>query len=209
MRNNRTDNENIKLYFNNNGGYASLKELKKEKYHTTSIKFLLNTDILFKVKPGLYRLTNLDESDKLSLENIDIAKAFPESVLCLFSALSYYDLTTFTSQKINIAIPRSKKISKSFTNYESLNIYYFTTNTYMLGVDEIDTKYGKIKIYDREKTICDIFRYRDKLGEDIAYESLKSYINNYKSADYLKLRNYAKICRVSKIINETLKSLLV
>jgi len=208
MYDNRTVKEDFKLFFNNNAGYASLKELKKQNFHTTLVKKMLDKDVIHKIKPGLYRLSDLKETKNFTLEQIDTAKAIPNSVICLFSALSFYDLTTFSSQKISIAILRNKIIPKSIYNYNSIAVYNFVPNIYFLGIEQIDTKYGMIKIYNIEKTICDIFRFRDKLGEDIAYESLKNYINNYKSADYFKLRNYAKICGVSKIMNLTLKTLL-
>jgi len=208
MCNNRTAKENFKSFLNSNAGYATLKELKRQSFHSTLVKKMLDTDIIHKIKPGLYRLFDLAETNNFTLEQIDTAKAIPNSIICLLSALDFYDLTTFSSQKISIAIPRDKKISKSIYNYNSVSVYHSVPNIYSLGIKEIDTKYGKIKIYDIEKTICDIFRFRDKLGENIAYESLKNYISNYKNADYFKLRRYAKICRVSKIINTTLKILL-
>jgi len=90
---------------------------------------------------------------------------------------------------------------------QPVKVYYFTEKNFNLGIVTVQTKYGDVRIYDREKTICDIFRYKDKIREDVVYESLKNYVGS-KNAAYFKLRNYAKICRVSKIIDPSLKTLL-
>ena len=75
-------------------------------------------------------------------------------------------------------------------------------------VDQIKTKYGNIKIYSREKTVCDMFRYRNKLGDDIAIEGLKSYLE-YKHADLNKLKEYAEICQVKLVMTPYIKAMVV
>jgi hypothetical protein len=76
-----------------------------------------------------------------------------------------------------------------------------------LGIIEIPTLYGNVKMYNQEKTICDMFRYRKKLGEDIAIEALKIYLNK-KGADLLKLKEYSEICQVKTIIESYVKVLV-
>ena len=192
-------------YFERNNGYATVKELKSDGFHTSVIKKMADEGVIYKIKPGLYRLDDLPEPETVSFDFVDTAKAVPGSVICLLSALSYYDLTTYMSPSVNIAVERSKKIPK----VTGVNIkgYYFSESTFILGINEIKTKYGAVKIYDREKSLCDAFRYRNKIGEDIAYECLKNYVKG-NGTDFLKLREYAKICKVSEIVNSSLKTLL-
>ncbi|MBN2772146.1 MAG: Abortive infection protein AbiEi [Spirochaetes bacterium] len=192
-------------YLKAQNGYVSLKELKLNNFNTYQVRKLLTDGSIVKVKPGLYRLAEIADPKNISLSFVDVAKAVPDSVICLLSALSYYNLTTFNNPVIDIAVHRNKKVPVVIN--QPVKVYYFTEKIFNLGIVNVQTKYGDVRIYDREKTICDIFRYRDKIGEDIAYESLKNYVGS-KNADYFKLRNYAKICRVSKIINPSLKTLL-
>jgi len=192
-------------YLKSKNGYVGLKELKLDNFNTYQVRKLLTDGSIVKVKPGLYRLAELADPKNISISFVDVAKAVPDSVICLLSALSYYDLTTFNNPVIDIAVLRSKKVPVEIN--QPVKVYYFTEKNFNLGVVTVQTKYGDVRIYDREKTICDIFRYRDKIGEDVAYESLKNYVGS-KNADYFKLRNYAKICRVSKIIDPSLKILL-
>ena len=84
---------------------------------------------------------------------------------------------------------------------------YFRNTFYKTGIDILKTKYGEIKIYNIEKTICDMFRYRNKLGEDLAIEGLKSYLKD-KKADLNKLREFAGICQVKTNMMPYVKALV-
>ena len=86
-------------------------------------------------------------------------------------------------------------------------MFYFRDRFYEPGIETIQTKYGDIKLYNREKTICDMFRYRNKLGEDLALEGLKNYLAS-QDADLYKLRQYAKICQVKTVVFPYLKALV-
>ena len=72
---------------------------------------------------------------------------------------------------------------------------------------EIKTKSGIVKIYNKEKTICDLFSYRNKLGEDIALEALKNYLRS-KDFNLNKLRQYANKMRIKTIIAPYIKAIL-
>jgi len=99
------DMEKMITYFRNHGGYALMKELKAASFQTRDIARLLKEGTIIKVKPGLYRLANVGEmvlplprikgsGSTISQEIIDVCKALPDGVICLASALSFYDLTT-------------------------------------------------------------------------------------------------------------------
>ena len=106
---------------------------------------------------------------------------------------------------------RNCRISIGATRPDSLlppiNLYYFRDRFYDLGIDRIETSIGEVRIYNREKTICDVFRYRNKLGEDIALEGLRNYVNS-KGANISILNDYAEKCQVKTVIAPYLKALL-
>jgi hypothetical protein len=83
--------------------------------------------------------------------------------------------------------------------YPPVEFYYFSTKQFTAGVDEIKIKGHKIRIYCPEKTICDCFRYRSKLGLDIAKEGLSEYLKR-KDRNLERLFEYAEICRVKKLM---------
>jgi predicted transcriptional regulator of viral defense system len=208
--------KSIISFFEKHGGYARMKELKKASFQTRDIAKLLEEGKIVKVKPGLYRLANVANIKlpkiqivaygfSISIGMMDVCRAIPEGVICLASALELYGLTTFNPSEIYVAIPNSSKKPK--IDYPPVKIFYFRDRFYKPGIEEIKTKDVTVKIYNKEKTVCDMFRYRKKIGEDIALEGLKNYLNR-KDANIKKLSEYAEICRVKTILQPYLKALV-
>ena len=203
-------------YFKKHGGYARMKELKKASFQTRDISRLFKEGTIVKVKPGLYRLANFTDvvlpaitinaaGYTISVGIMDVCRAIPEGVICLASALEFYGLTTFNPSEIYVAIPNAAKKPK--IAYPPVKIFYFRERFYRPGIEKIKAGDVTLKIYNREKTICDVFRYRNKIGEDIAFEGLKNYMLR-KDANINRLREYAEICRVKTIMMPYLKALI-
>lgn len=197
--------DKIVKYAKNKGGYVTMKELKDAKYQTRDIKKYVQNKVLEKVKPGLYRLNDENFYKDINISFVDACKAISSGVICLGSAISHYNLSVYNPSEIHIAVLNSDKPVK--INYPPVKYYYFRKNQYELGIKYIQTKYGEIRIYNLEKTVCDIFRFRSEYGEDIALEVLRNYTKR-KDADYFKLREYSKKCRVYSIINPYLKGII-
>ena len=185
--------------------YVHMKELKKHRFSPALVKALWKDGILERIKAGLYRPSELNDVPDISIGFIDVSKAIPEGIIGLISALHYYELTTLNPSSIYIAVPHNKKVPK--IEYPPTNVFYFRKRFYEYGIEHIDSPYGPIKIYSREKTVCDMFRYRKKFGEDIALEALKNYIN-HNQANFHKLMECAVICQVKTTISPYLKALL-
>lgn len=192
-------------YIKKHGGYATMTELKEAGFQTRVIKKYVQDKILEKIKPGLYRLSEIDFYKNVNLSFMDACKSVPKGVICLGSAISYYNLSTYNPPEIQIAVLNSCKPVK--INYPPIKFYFFRKSQYSLGIKIIKTKFGDIRIYDIEKTICDIFRFKNEYGDEIALETLRNYTKR-KDADFYKLREYSKICRVYTIINPYLKGLI-
>lgn len=184
----------IKIFKTHNG-YARSKDILAEGIHPRDIKSILDEGIVIKVKNGLYRLSDTPVISNQSF--IDLACAVPEGVICLLSALSYYEMTTFNPSIISMAIHRKSWRPK--IEYPPVEFYYFSKKQFEAGIDKINIRGYKISIYCREKTICDCFRYRNKLGIDIAKEGLSEYLRR-KDRNLERLLKYAEICRVKKLM---------
>ena len=190
-------------YLKTHKGYARMKEMKASGIHTREIQKVVDNGSIVKVKPGLYRLTGLQPSESYGL--VEVCLAMPKAVICLSSALAFYELTTFVPTAITYAIPRSDKpIRLSHPPTES---FYFSEAQYKAGVEHHETKAGHIRLYGVEKTICDSFRFRNKLGEDIVMEGLKTYLRQ-RNRDLNKLMKFAEICRVKGIISQYVKVIM-
>lgn len=190
-------------YFRDHKGYARMKDMKASGFQTRDIRKLIENGRIVKVKPGLYRLADIQPQESSGL--VEICLAMPKAVICLTSALAFHQLTTFVPSSITFAIPISDKpIKLSLPPNEP---FYFSVDQYKAGVEHHETRAGHIRIYNREKTVCDLFRFRNKIGEDLALEGLKEYLKS-RNRDLTKLMKLAEVCRVKGILSQYVKVLV-
>lgn len=180
-----------------------MKELKSRGFQTRDIQKLFRQGKLEKVKPGLYRLADMLPGPDSGM--VEICLAMPKAVICLTSALAYHELTTFIPTAISFAIPRSDKPVKLL--HLPNEPYYFSENQYKAGIERHQAEAGQIRVYGPEKTVCDMFRYRNKLGEDLALEGLKEYLRR-SNRDLNKLMEFAKVCRVKGMVTQYIKGII-
>jgi len=152
---------------------------------------------------GVYRLADSDPLGNPDL--VQVSLLVPKAVICLISALYFYDLTTQIPHSIYIALPQNA--GRPRIKYPPLEVFWVTNYLHSVGVDVHVLDGVKVKIYNREKTVADCFKFRNRVGEDVALEALKDYIRQPK-LDVHKLLEYAKIDRVEKLMIPYLKSLL-
>lgn len=193
----------IKIFAKNNG-YARMMELRTSGVQTRDIAKAIENGIIEKIKPGLYKLVNYEHDEHESF--VEVCHANKRAVICMLSAASYYELTTFNPSEIYVAVPNNT--DKFELKYPPIKLYYFADTYYLPGIETLKTKSGIVRIYNKEKTIGDLFRYINKIGDDIAVESLKTYLQNRKGRSIPKLIEYAEICGVKKKIEPMIKAIL-
>ncbi len=188
--------------FHNQSGYARTRDIKEKGLHHVYLKELQEEGIIIKVKHGLYSLSDNSQFDTLAEAQLSIT----DGILCLGTALAYYNLTTWDPSEIHIAIPKGRKIT--LPDYPPIKLYYFSGLFYETGIvkEKLETDHI-IQIYDKEKTICDVIRYRNKIGIDIMNEALNEYIRS-KDKNLNKLNGYARKLRISSVLNKYLEVLI-
>ncbi|MBN1121183.1 MAG: type IV toxin-antitoxin system AbiEi family antitoxin domain-containing protein [Anaerolineae bacterium] len=161
--------------------------------------------IIVEVDRGIYRLSGYPELS--SPDFVIVALRYPRAVISLISALSYHDLTTQIPHSVYIALPRG--IKKPEPPYPPLEVVWLSAEPYEAGIETIEIDSAPVKIYGKEKSICDSFKFRNKYGEDVAIEALKNYMRLPASErDMPALLHYARINRVDKVIQPYLKALI-
>jgi len=195
--------EKVINIFKKQFGYAYLRDLKKQGVHTDTVRNLVQQGKIEKIKPGLYKLVDMPMLANQGM--IDVYMSMPKAVVCLHSALSYYDLTTTIPDRVMVALPRQEKPSK--IQYPPVQIFYYSEKNYQIGIKEVKTESGIFKIYEPEKTIVDCFRYRNKMGLDAATEGLKNYLKG-KQKDLVKLIEFAKTGRMYKIMKPYIEAII-
>ena len=136
---------------------------------------------------------------------VQVSLLVPKAVICLISALYFYELTTQIPHSIYIALPQNTPRPR--LKYPPLEVFWVGNPLHSVGVDIHVLDGVQVKIYNREKTIADCFKFRNRVGENVALEALKDYVRQPK-LDVHKLLEYAKINRVEKLMLPYLKSLL-
>lgn len=158
---------------------------------------------LVKEARGLYRLANLPPLSNPDF--IQVAIRVPNSVICLISALNFHNLTTQIPYKVYIALPQNTKAPR--LDYPPLDIVYLSEAPYMAGIEEYVIDGVPVRIYSREKTVSDCFKFRNKIGLDIALETLKDYLRQPKY-NLGQLLRYARVNRVEKIMQPYIQAAL-
>lgn len=194
--------QKIKEIFIENDGFARTKDIAG-KVHPRYLYDLVEEGTIEKVKRGLYFWPK--ENYSTDQELLKVAQIVPDGVLCLLSALSFYELTTVNPWKYHVAVHRDAH-KPTLPEYPPIELFYFSETQYEVGMKEVEIDGGTINIYDPEKTICDCVRYRKKIGQDIVKEALREYVNS-RERNIDKLIQSARETRISGLIKQYLEVL--
>lgn len=157
--------------------------------------------LLEKIAVGLYTLPEVPVTENSSLA--EVAKRLPHSVVCLLSALSYHEITTQIPHETWLTIPRGSW--RPNVEYPPLNLTYVSGPAYSFGIQEHVLNGVAVKIYSPAKTVADCFKFRNKVGLDVAIEALREAWRSRK-VTMDELVEAAEIDRVSKIMRPYLEA---
>lgn len=180
----------LKKEFQRCGGILKTVELKDLGLSSRQIKRLLNEGIITKTKRGFYELT-----DYVIREEVIIARLFPRAVIFLESALLQYGYTDRIPLAWQIAVDRYSKTTQYKIDYPLIEPYYLEPKFLDIGVDIIEIDGIEIKIYNRDRTICDVLRYEKKLEKEVFNNAIGRYIEDSKK-NIRKLFEYAEIFNI-------------
>ncbi len=198
--------EQLIRFFKEHNGYMKTGQLKGE-CSDALVKELEAEGTIVKLRHGLYRLADIEgfDDERIPLPFIDACHSLPLGIICLASAAYYHDLIAIPPGITEVAVPHNIRVPRSLAI--TVDILYFRDRFYNTGVVNVQTNWGEVRFYDREKTICDLFRYRKKVGEELALGALKKYVER-PDADFGALLNMATQCRVKLILQPYLKALV-
>ena len=185
------------------GGIAKTSDFVAAGIPAVDIVNLCNTGYLERIRHGYYQLADWDTSSEEQL----IAALIPKAIICVESALFHYGYSDFAPRKWSIAVPRSMSRTKLDIDALELQTYYVQSEIYGLGKTTADFNGVMLPVYDRERTICDCFKYRSRLDNEIFNKALNAYVNDSKK-DLRNLCGYAKKLRVHKKVTELMEVLL-
>jgi len=158
---------------------------------------------LERVGRGLYTLPDGLTSESLSLA--EVAKRVPKAVVCLLSALQFHNVTTQLPHEVWIAIEGTSW--KPGINYPSLQVMRFSGQAFSFGIEEHKVSNVRVKVYSPAKTVADCFKFRNKIGLDVALEALRE-TWRIRRAIMDELWGAAKVCRVANVMRPYLEGVV-
>lgn len=193
----------VKKTFRDHGGILRFVEARECGISPATLYRLRDQGVVQPMTRGLYRLA---ESPPLAHPDlIAVARKIPQAVICLISALAFYELTDEVPHVVEYALPRGSEPPR--LKWPPTHLYWFTGPAYSEGIETHEVDGSSVRIYGAEKTIADCFKYRNKIGMDVVLEAVRRYRASRRfRAD--ELMRYARICRVHNVMKPYLEATL-
>lgn len=183
-------------------GLIRTRELAAEGVPRVVLTRLVRQGLLTRVGRGLYALPDRPVSEHASLT--EVARKNPQAVVCLLSALRFHGLTTQSPFEVWLAIPNKARAPR--TDHSSLRIVRFSGTALTEGTEEHTVDGVAMRVTSVSKTVADCFKYRNKIGLDVALEALQeAWRERRVSMD--ELWRFATICRVANVMRPYMESL--
>lgn len=183
-------------------GLVRPRDLAPQGIPRVSLTRAVNRGELERVGRGLYGLPDRPISEHGTLA--EVARRVPKGVVCLLSALRFHGLTTQAPFEVWLAIEHKAPAPK--VEYPPLRIVRFSGDAWSEGIEDHDVDGVPVRITGVAKTVADCFKYRNKIGLDVALEALRDAWRE-KSVSSDDLWRYAKVCRVANVMRPYLDSL--
>lgn len=195
-----TNYSKIQKLFKSNGGFITRGDIDSANIPSWFLSDFVKKNNLIKIAPGFYASNNFLVDDLFILQ-----KRFSRYVFSGMSALYLHGLTDKIPAEIEVTAPQNYNPSREANN--NLLVHKISDeNKYHLGIEEIKTAFGNIvKVYDQERTICDVIKYRDRYDSETFVKAIKSYTK--KTNNQIKLFKYARELGIEKKVYEIMEVL--
>lgn len=181
--------------FREHGGILRTKEALGLGIHPRTLYQLRDANVIDQISRGVYRLAALPGLAHPDL--VTVVLRVPRAVVCLVSALAYHDATSEVPHEVQIALPRGTKAPR--LDHPPIRVFWFSGPAVSEGIEVAEIDGVKLRIYDLPKTVVDCFRFRNKLGLDVAIEALNQAIKR-KGVRPTDVLRYARLCRIESVI---------
>jgi predicted transcriptional regulator of viral defense system len=190
--------------FAEHGGMLRTSKAIRLGIHPRTLYALRDAGMIERVGRGLYRLSAAPPLSYPDL--VPVAIRIPRAVICLISALAHHELTTQVPHALDIALPSHAQVPRM--DGVPLRVFWYSEPSFSAGIEVVKIDGSEVRIYSPEKTIADCFKYRNKIGLDVAIEGLRAYRERTKRPDFQALAKFAQMNRVQKIVRPYLEAVL-
>jgi len=184
-------------------GVVSAREVRKLGIHPEYLRRLCAAGRLVRVGRALYMLP---DADVTAQHDLAVAvKAVPRGVVCLLSALSFHNIGMQVPHEVWLAIGRRSAAPR--VKWPQMRIMRFSGKALMEGIEKHTIERVPVSIYNAAKTVADCFKYRNKVGLDVALEALREVMRE-RRCTIEELWRYAKVCRVTNVMRPYMEALV-
>ena len=184
------------------GGVMRMAEAVEAGISRKSLYAMLDEGVVERLSRGVYRLTALPSLEAPDL--VTVLTRVPDGVICLVSALAFHELTTQIPHAVDVAIGRGAEPPR--IDYPPVHVYWFSGESFTEGIETQALDGMQLRVYSSEKTIADVFKYRSKLGLDVALEALRTW-RQKRNSNVETILYYARICRVERVMRPYLEAM--
>lgn len=194
------DIKNLNDIFKDYDYVMTTAQLSAVKLYYRDIQRMLNEGLIEKIKRGYYHWIESYGKDEIVIIN----RLFPDGVLCMDTALFYYKYSDRNPAEWHITIDKNTSRQRTQVEYPLIKAYRVESELLTLGEanGEIDSQ--KVRIYDRDRTICDVLRNMNKMDNEIFNKAIQGYVKDPKK-NIPNLMQYAKALRAQKRVKNIIE----
>lgn len=189
--------EEYKTIFDRYGGMMRTKELQDEKILYRTLQKLIGQGFVEKIRYGYYQWVDSDDFSEVGT----VIRLFPDAVFCMDTALWYYGYNDRTPRMWHLAVSKDSCKSRFNIEYPFVKPYYIIPSYLELGLSYGNLDGHEVRIYDKERVICDCLRYRNKMDKETFNNAIRGYITD-TGKNISRLLEYAEFMRIKRIAKE-------
>lgn len=188
--------------FREAGGVLTTGEALERGVHPRELYVLRDRGNVEALTRGVYRLTDLPPLSDPDL--VTVALRVPKAVVGLVSALHLHELTTHIPHQVDIVLPRGTRRPR--LDWPPLRVFRMSSETFSWGIEEVERDGVTVRVYGPAKAVADCFRFRSRVGTDVAVEALRSGLarRRFTQAEFMKT---AEVCRIGSVARPYLEAL--
>ena len=181
--------KNLFKVFEDNGGILRTYQLNELGFYSRQINKLIENGHIVRIKRGFYELTS-----NIYPEEVIIARLFPNAVIFLESALMIYGYTDRIPLSWQIAVDRNSEKNQYRIDYPLVDVFYMEPKLLDVGVDINQIENVDVKVFNRDRTICDVLRHENKIEREVFSSAIQRYVKDPK-------KNIKRLLEYSEVLN--------
>ena len=176
---------------------ATTRQMLDAGIHTSYIAELVKSNVISRIRRGVYEWTELGQKSDAEV----ISRLLPDVILCMETMLYHYGYTDRTPDAWHIAVDKRLNRKRLKVAYPPLKVHFVAPSYLEIGLTHSIVDGVKMRVYDRERTICDVIRHSSKMEQEVVAKAIRAYVRD-RLRDVTRLMAYAKRLRIQRKVRD-------